>query len=79
LNKELNKVAAALDRPKSWLIEQAINDYVKLQKWQVAAIEEGIRQADAGNLIPHEEAIAWMRSLATRRELPMPKSKSKKK
>ncbi len=78
LNKELTKLTAALDRPKSWLIEKAINDYVELQKWQIAAIEEGIREVDAGLTIPHEEVVKWARSLGTRHELPRPKPKSKK-
>ena len=52
LNKDLAKLAMARDRPKSWLIEQAINDYVELQKWQIAAVEEGLKQADAGMGIP---------------------------
>lgn len=79
LNKELTKLTAALDRPKSWLIEQAINDYVELQKWQIAAVEEGIREADAGLTIPHEDVVKWLRSLGTLKELPRPRPKNKKK
>ncbi len=78
-NKVLTKIATAMDRPKSWLIEQAINDYVELQKWQIAAIEEGIRQADAGMGIPHEKVEKWVKSWDTPDELPMPKSHPKTK
>jgi predicted transcriptional regulator len=28
LNDQVTEVAAALDRPKSWVIEQAVRDYV---------------------------------------------------
>jgi predicted transcriptional regulator len=78
INKELGKIGAALDRPKSWLIEQALNDYVETQKWQIAAIEEGIREADAGLTIPHKEVVRWIRSLGTSKELSRPRPKTKK-
>jgi len=79
LNKELAQVAVALDRPKSWLIEQAINDYVELQKWQIAAVEEGIKQADAGMGIPHEKVEAWVKSWGKPGETRMPRSRPKTK
>jgi predicted transcriptional regulator len=44
-------IAHALDRPKSWVIEQAIKDFVALQAWHLAAIEEGVQDADAGRVI----------------------------
>jgi len=72
LNEQIAAIAAAMDRPKSWVIEQALEDYVEVQKWQIAAIEEGIRQADAGQLIPHEKVAAWVQSLGGPNELPMP-------
>jgi predicted transcriptional regulator len=44
-------IAHAFDRPKSWVIEQAIKDFVALQAWHLAAIEEGVQDADAGRVI----------------------------
>ena len=35
---KLDALARALDRPKSWLIEQAITNYVEEQSWEVEAI-----------------------------------------
>ena len=72
LDEEVGAIAAELDRPKSWVVEQALRDFVALQRWQLAAIDEGIRQADAGQLIPHEDVVAWVRSWNTPGELPMP-------
>ena len=66
-------IAEALDRPKSWVIEQAVRDFVAVQEWQLAAIDEGIKEADAGKLIPHEDVVAWVRSWGSLDELPMPK------
>jgi predicted transcriptional regulator len=73
LNNRVAAVAAALDRPKSWVIEQAVADFVAVQEWQLAAIDEGIRAGNAGRVIAHEDVVAWVRSWGKRDELPMPK------
>ena len=73
LDEQVTAIAAALDRPKSWVIEQAVRDYVALQEWQLAAIDEGIRDADAGRVVAHEDVVAWVKSWGTPDELPMPK------
>lgn len=36
-------------------------------------IEEGMAQSRAGLGVPHEEVMAWLASLATKKPLPMPK------
>lgn len=72
LNERVAAVAAALDRPKSWAIEQAVRDFVEVQEWQLAAIDEGIKAADEGRVVPHEEVVAWVRSWGRADELPMP-------
>ena len=73
LNDKIAHIAAALDRPKSWVIEQAVRDFVAVQEWQLSAIDEGIKEADDGKLIPHEDVVAWVRSWGSPDELPMPK------
>jgi predicted transcriptional regulator len=72
LNNRVAAVAVALDRPKSWVIEQAVQDFVSIQEWQLTAIDEGIRAADAGRVIPHEKVVAWVRSWGEPDERPMP-------
>lgn len=73
LNDRVAAIATALDRPKSWVIEQAVQDFVALQEWQLAAIDEGIRAADAGRVVSHEDVASWVRSWGRPDELPMPK------
>jgi predicted transcriptional regulator len=75
LNEQVTAIAETFDRPKSWVIEQAIKDFVAVQNWQLAAIDEGIRAADAGRSVPHEDVAAWVESWSEKRELPMPKCK----
>ena len=73
LHTQVAAIAAALDRPKSWVIEQAVRDFVAVQEWQLAAIDEGIKAADAGHVVAHEDVVAWVESWGQADELPMPK------
>jgi predicted transcriptional regulator len=43
------------------------------EQWQLTAIDEGIRSADAGDLAAYDEVIAWVRSWNRADELPPPK------
>jgi predicted transcriptional regulator len=72
LNKQVADIAAAVNRPRSWVIEQAIREFVAVQAWQLAAIDEGIRDADTGRVVSHDDVTAWVRSWVKPDELPMP-------
>lgn len=72
LDEKLALVAARLDRPKSWVVERAVQEFIDLQLWQIAAIEEGLRDADAGRVVAHEDVVAWVESWGRRDECPMP-------
>jgi predicted transcriptional regulator len=54
----LDAVAAALGRDRSDLIDAAIDAYLDAYRRQVAHIEEGVRQADAGELASDAEVAA---------------------
>jgi predicted transcriptional regulator len=75
LDDQLSSVAENLDRPRSWVVEQAIKEFIDLQTWHLAAIDEGLREADAGKLIAHDEVADWVKSWGTPDELPMPECK----
>jgi RHH-type transcriptional regulator, rel operon repressor / antitoxin RelB len=44
----LDAIAARTHRNLSLVIHEALNAYLELQAWQVEHLEEGMRQADAG-------------------------------
>jgi predicted transcriptional regulator len=50
-----------------------VQDFVAMQEWQLAAIDEGLRAADAGRVVAHEDVVAWVQSWGSPDELPMPK------
>lgn len=62
LAERLSTLAAALDRPKTWVIEQALTRYLDEEAWQVKAIQEAVDEVESGNaiLIPHEEVMRYM-------------------
>ncbi len=62
LTDQVAAIALSLDRPKSWVIEQAVKDFVALEQWRLAAIDEGIRAANEGRVATHEDVAAWVRS-----------------
>jgi predicted transcriptional regulator len=64
IKDKLDQLAKATARSKSFLVAAAIRDYIKLYEWQIHAIQEGIRQANEGELIAHEEiAMKWEKKL----------------
>jgi len=72
LNDRIAAVAAALDRPKSWAIEQAVKEYVTIQEWQLAAVKEGIEDADAGRVVDHRSVAEWVASWGSAEPEPKP-------
>ena len=54
----LEKLSRATDRSRSWLVADAVRRYVAEESWQVAAIEEGVRQADAGEFAAEDDVKA---------------------
>jgi len=53
--EKLETLAKATGRSKAFIAVEAIEKYCDLEAWQIMAIQEGIRQADNGQLIPIEE------------------------
>jgi predicted transcriptional regulator len=57
----LDRLAKSLDRDRSYLLTEAVDNYLELHQWQIEQIQEGIRQADAGKLIDHDVVVKRMR------------------
>lgn len=61
LKAQLDTLAEAMDRPRSWVVNDALEHYVEAKLRYIAAVEEGIASAERGELIPHEEMMAEIR------------------
>jgi predicted transcriptional regulator len=61
---ELDELGKAQARDRTFLLNEAVDAYLDVQRWQLAHIEESIRQADSGMGKPHKEVVAkWRRRL----------------
>src|SRR3954463_13692530 len=68
----LDQIAEAQERDRSHIIREAIDTYINLQNWQSDHIREGLRQADAGQVVGHAQVKAWVGTLGSKKELPRP-------
>ena len=55
---ELDALARAMSRDRSYLVNEAIDAYLDVHRWQLAHIAEGARQAEAGEFATDEEIEA---------------------
>ncbi len=53
--KALDALAELQQRDRSFVLNEAVDQYLSLNEYHVSLIKEGVRQADAGLLTPHEE------------------------
>jgi RHH-type transcriptional regulator, rel operon repressor / antitoxin RelB len=72
LKRRLDQLAKAADRSRSWLATDALRHYVEDQQWQLAEIEEGLRDAADGRVVPHEKVERWLKSWGSKRKLRPP-------
>ena len=66
LSDRLDQLASKLDRPRAWVIQQAIRRYVDAELELLNFIQVGIDAADRGELISQDEMEAWFASRGVR-------------
>ena len=65
LRRKVESLARATGRSKSFLMQEAIEQYVENEAWQMARIEEGLRADDAGDHVPADEMEAFWARVTT--------------
>ena len=68
--ENLDKIAEAQDRDRSHVIRVAIDTYISLEEEHTAHIREGLRQAEAEEVVDHVQVKNWVESLGTGNESP---------
>ena len=58
VEQQLGQLAQSTGRTKSWLANQAIQDYLAREAWQIAEVEAALSEADAGDFVPEKEMMA---------------------
>jgi len=66
LDAALARIAETQGRSKSAIITEALQSYASYDAWIRAQVQIGLDQADAGELIPHEEVMAEMDAIIER-------------
>ena len=54
----LDSIARSMNRDRNAVIDEAIDTYLDLHRWQVAHVNEGLRQADAGEFASNDDVKA---------------------
>ena len=53
----LDALAAAQDRSRSYLINEAITNYIELHAYQDALVQKGLEEMRKGRVASHEEVV----------------------
>ena len=53
----LDELATAQDRPRSYLINEAITNYIELHAYQDELVRKGLEDVRAGRVVSHEDVV----------------------
>jgi RHH-type transcriptional regulator, rel operon repressor / antitoxin RelB len=73
VKNKLDALAKLSRRSKSFLAAEAIAAYVELEQWQLAEIEAGVADLDAGAVVSHDKVAKWLKSWGKPGETKAPK------
>ena len=68
LRAQADRVAAATGRSRAGVVRDALRAYLARELACLEAVEEGVRQMEAGDVVPHAAVVAQLRG----RRLPPP-------
>lgn len=66
IRENLEKLAAATNRPRTYHVTVALERYLQEEIWQIAHIQQGLADLDAGRATSHEEVMAEGRDIVAR-------------
>jgi predicted transcriptional regulator len=72
LAQKIDNLAAQLDRPRAWIVKQALAAWVGEEEERHRLTLEGMADVTAGRVVDQADVEAWAVSLATDNPLPVP-------
>lgn len=69
----LDKIAATLDRPRSWVMLRALRQYIADEGQEMLDVRKGLGEAERGEVVDAEEVLAEIDKVITGAE---PKQRS---
>ena len=74
LAEEVDAAARRMDRPRAWVVKEALSDWLALEAERHRMTLEALADVDAGRTVEHARVVEWMKSLRTDNPLPRPRS-----
>jgi predicted transcriptional regulator len=68
LAKQVDRLSDQLDRPKGWIIKEALTRFVELEKRRYELTLEALADVDAGQTFDDAEIGAWLKKLTGKRK-----------
>ena len=65
LAEEVDQIAARLDRPRGWIVKQALTAWVALEARRHRLTLEALADVDAGRVVEHGAIESWVTSIET--------------
>ena len=72
LADQVDALATRLERPKGWIVKQALAEFVALEEQRYRLTLEALADVDAGRTVDHADVEAWIDSLDTAVPLTLP-------
>ena len=73
LAEKVDQLAARLERPRGWIVKQALSAWVDMEEERRRLTLEALADVDAGRVIDHQAVQAWAESLGTDKPMPVPR------
>jgi predicted transcriptional regulator len=65
VKEQMIQLAQATGRSTNFLFNEAVREYLERERWQIADIEQGLRELEAGDIATPEEADAVFERITT--------------
>ena len=72
LAEKVDALAARLERPRGWIVKQALSAWVDMEEERRRMTLEALADVDAGAVIDHQVVQEWADSLDNEKPLPAP-------
>ena len=66
LKSQLDRLSKSMNRSRSFVAAQAIQEFVTVNEWQIDEIRKGLAEADAGDFATDEEVQQVMKKWTRR-------------
>jgi predicted transcriptional regulator len=73
LAKKVDQIAARLERPRGWIVKQALSAWVSQEEERRLLTLEALADVDAGHVVDHQAVQAWADSLGSKKPLTPPR------